>query len=58
MSLYDIAGRLTAKRPESRVLAGEHRLEWRPTGVQPGIYFLRLEVEGKAVMSRRITFLR
>ena len=58
MRLYDIAGRAASTRPDQHMAPGQHRLEWAPGGLRAGVYFLRVSVDGRESMKRRLVFIR
>ncbi|OGC93542.1 MAG: hypothetical protein A2W25_16975 [candidate division Zixibacteria bacterium RBG_16_53_22] len=47
LSIYDIAGRRIATLLERHIGPGCHRVTWDATGQTSGIYFARLECEGR-----------
>lgn len=52
LRVVDAAGRLVELLREDRLARGTHRIAWRGD-VAPGVYFVRLDVEG-AVQTRKI----
>lgn len=59
IAVMDVAGRLVGEIRESRE-AGRHQMTWRGRGRAgaAGVYFARLEVDGRAVGVRRLVVLR
>lgn len=61
VTVVDVAGREMARLADRRFAAGEHRLAWdgrgRGAAVGPGVYFVRLDVNG-SVVARRLVVLR
>jgi len=59
LALFDIRGRPVAER-EPEVFAGQdvHSVTWRPDGLVPGIYFLRLATRQGDQAGARVTVLR
>jgi photosystem II stability/assembly factor-like uncharacterized protein len=57
--IYDVRGRLVKLLRRSRLRAGDHELTWdgrdsRQAGVSPGVYFARLDVDGRTVLAKVI----
>lgn len=57
LSIYDPNGRHVASLLEGPVRAGTHVFLWKPAGMASGVYFLRLEADGRT-LTRRIILLR
>ncbi|MFN8588366.1 MAG: hypothetical protein U0704_11275 [Candidatus Eisenbacteria bacterium] len=57
-ALFDVAGRRVASRDFGALAAGTHALEWRPSGLQAGAYFLRVRLGGTNAATRRLVLLR
>jgi hypothetical protein len=58
LTIVDVAGRRLAKREVGELGAGDHRLEISvPSGVAPGIYFVRLS-QGNVVRTRQVALYR
>ena len=57
VALYDVVGRQVATLADGPVAAGETTLELAVDGLAPGVYLLRVEADGQAVV-RRMTVLR
>lgn len=49
LNVLDAAGRLVGTFPEERLAAGQHELSYSLNALPPGLYELRLEVNGKRV---------
>ncbi len=52
LSVHDVAGRTIATLARSHFAAGAHRLEWKPAGQTPGVYFVRLRTAQTSVVRR------
>ncbi|MBI1798041.1 MAG: T9SS type A sorting domain-containing protein, partial [Candidatus Eisenbacteria bacterium] len=62
LAAFDISGRRVQTLYEGSASAGAHHLDWRARSaaggrLQAGVYFLRLEVDGKTLM-RKVTLAR
>ena len=57
VALYDVVGRQVALLAEGPVAAGETTVEMDVADLSPGVYLLRVEADGQAVV-RRMTVLR
>lgn len=57
LGAYDLAGRCVAMLEEGPRTMGVHEVMWARTGLERGIYFLRLRTEGGAV-THRVVWLR
>lgn len=57
LGLYDVAGRLRATLESGERTAGVHEVAWDLRGMDPGVYFVRLNASGPAV-TRRVVVLR
>jgi len=55
--VYDAAGSVVSRLAGETQAAGEHRLTWNATGVQPGIYFCKL-VAGRTSSTARLAVVR
>jgi hypothetical protein len=55
--VYDAAGNLVSRLAAGTRAAGEHRLTWDATGVEPGVYFCRLTA-GDGTSTTRLTVVR
>jgi hypothetical protein len=60
--VYDVSGRLARTLPLGRMPAGRHHAPWneRSAGagtVRPGVYFLRLEIDGRPIGTKRVAVL-
>jgi flagellar hook capping protein FlgD len=58
VEVYDVAGRLVRRLGGDRVAAGEHRVEWdgrddSGRALEPGMYFYRLNVDGRVSEARK-----
>jgi hypothetical protein len=58
LEIYDVAGRLVRRLGGERVEAGEHQVDWDGhdqggRSLEPGMYFYRLIVDGRASESRK-----
>ncbi|MBZ0266619.1 choice-of-anchor D domain-containing protein [bacterium] len=58
VSLYDVAGRLVARRPEERFLSGAHTFQWNPGPLPSGTYFVRLTTGSGEARTTRWVHLR
>lgn len=61
--VHDLAGRLVRRIDEGRLAAGRHRATWDGRGsdgqaMNPGLYFVRLDVDGRSIGTKRLTLLR
>lgn len=58
LAAYDVLGREVARLADGPLAAGRHVVPWRPAATLPGgLYFVRLEVEGRSI-ARRVAVLR
>lgn len=53
-SLYDVAGHRVAHLPAQAFESGRQHLRWTPPVKRPGVYFLRLNANGKTITSQRM----
>jgi hypothetical protein len=58
LEIYDVAGRLLRRLGGERMEAGEHRVDWdgrdqEGRSLDPGMYFYRLNVDGRTSEARR-----
>jgi hypothetical protein len=58
LEIYDVAGRQVRRMGGDRMEAGEHRVDWDGRdqdgrSLQPGMYFYRLNVDGRTSEARR-----
>lgn len=58
MSLYDVTGRLVARRPEEAFTAGAHSFRWNPGPLPSGTYFVRMTTGGGEARTTRWVHLR
>ena len=58
MSLFDVAGRRAASHDYRRLSAGQYQLQWRPAGVRAGVYFLRVQVDGRQALGSKVVFVQ
>ncbi|MCC6653255.1 MAG: T9SS type A sorting domain-containing protein, partial [Candidatus Eisenbacteria bacterium] len=56
--LFDVAGRIVASQPETSMLSGQRQFSWKPEGVRSGVYFVRVAVNGRQAMQKRVIFIR
>ena len=47
LAVYDVRGREVALLVDKALSAGEHRMEWRPSGLRSGVYFYVLDALGR-----------
>jgi hypothetical protein len=52
LELMDIAGRRVLRRDLAALDPGQHRISFEAGGLQPGVYIVRLEAEGRAFTAR------
>jgi hypothetical protein len=57
LAVYDVEGRRVALLADGPLDAGRQSVEWRPSGIPPGIYHLRLRV-GASIATRTMLYLR
>jgi len=57
LAVYDLQGRCVARLADGPQAAGPHRIQWSPGGLAAGLYFCRLEAEGR-VRSQKLVVLR
>ena len=57
LAVHDVAGRRVATLVDGTLAAGAHEAEWVGAGAGPGLYFVRLEADGRSV-TRRIARVR
>lgn len=55
--VYDPAGYVVSRLAAGTRAAGEHRLTWDATGVEPGVYFCKLTAGG-STSATRLTVVR
>lgn len=58
--VHDVAGRRVSTSPPAQLEAGRHTIRWDGAGegAGAGVYFALLEIDGRAVGSRRIVLTR
>ncbi len=56
LRVVDVQGRVVANLADGRLAAGPHALEWR-ADVRPGLYFVRLDADGRRV-TRSVVIVR
>jgi hypothetical protein len=49
LSIYDVAGRLVQTLHEGELGQGRHEYPWRADGLASGVYFSRLEMDGRSL---------
>lgn len=54
LNVLDAAGRLVGTLPEERLTAGQHELNYSLKALPPGLYELRLCVNGKRVARQEV----
>jgi hypothetical protein len=54
LSVYDVAGRRVANLWEGPTSAGRHAIAWEPVGVAPGVYFFRLNADGRELVRKGV----
>jgi hypothetical protein len=54
LDVLDVSGRLVRRLVDSRRAEGTHDEEWERPFAVPGVYFLRLRVDGREVASRKL----
>jgi hypothetical protein len=54
LSVYDVAGRRVANLWEGPTPAGRHAIAWEPVGVAPGVYFFRLNADGRELVRKGV----
>jgi hypothetical protein len=52
LRIFDLRGRLVETLHEGPLSAGEHRVEWRASGVASGVYLYRLEAGGESASGK------
>jgi parallel beta-helix repeat protein len=57
LKVYNLLGQEISTLVDGRQIAGEHTIEWQPTNIPVGIYFIRLETK-KNIETRRCLLLR
>ena len=57
ISIYDLNGSVVDKLFKGKMVSGHHQIEWVPTNISSGIYFVRINSNGKTI-NRKITFLK
>lgn len=55
--VYDATGNVVARLAEGLKAAGQHRVTWKATGANPGVYFCKL-VAGGVGSTARFTVVR
>ncbi len=58
LKLFDVTGRQVATVFDGQVSAGQQSVNFDATGLATGLYFARLEAQGKSVQTRKILFLK
>ena len=58
LKLYDITGRLTATLFEGVQSAGLHTVSFDAAGIATGIYFAKLETQGRIADTKKILYLK
>lgn len=56
LSAFDSRGALVQHIFSQRLRAGEHRFDWDASGLLPGVYILRLQLEGRQQTSRVVLY--
>jgi hypothetical protein len=56
LGVYDVQGREAAVLADGEYEAGRHRIRWLGAGAveEPGLYFVRLTVEGRTLVRRAV----
>jgi hypothetical protein len=52
LSVYDVTGRYLEALVRAPQQRGPHEIQWRAEGHRPGVYFLRLDADGRMQMRR------
>jgi hypothetical protein len=55
--VYDVAGNTVLRMSAGTQPAGEHRQTWDATGMEPGVYFCKLQA-GSSTSTVRLTLVR
>ena len=58
LTVYDLLGRRVAVPAAGRYHAGVHQVPWRPRGLAAGIYWARLEADGRLLDTHRLVLTR
>lgn len=58
LKLFDVTGRQVATVFDGQVSADQQSVNFDATGLATGLYFARLEAQGKSVQTRKILFLK
>ena len=58
LTVYDLLGRRVAVPAAGRYHAGVHQVPWRPRGLAAGIYWARLEADGRLLGKHRLVLTR
>jgi hypothetical protein len=58
LELIDAAGRRVARRPELALTPGAHELEWTPSALAPGCYWLRVRTPAAVLGTRMLIVMR
>ncbi|GGG55939.1 hypothetical protein GCM10011378_35190 [Hymenobacter glacieicola] len=54
LTLVDALGRTVERKAAGTLNAGAHTLDWKPANHRPGVYFLRLTVDGQSAGTQRV----
>jgi hypothetical protein len=57
LTVFDVQGRRIAVLKDEWMAAGQHALDWKPSNLSSGLYFVRLKQDGRTSL-RKVLFLK
>jgi len=58
LAVYDLKGRLVERLIDKEMSAGKQTVDWDGQNVSSGIYFCRLEADGKMISTKKMVLLK